>query len=101
MPLMKTISFPPEDHDLYEWLSKQANQSGTIREALRLLRDKLEGKMPDIDLSALRADLDEIKRAIAALGVMGVDVSSEVEEDQDAVSLLLDNFGDKRRGGEK
>lgn len=95
MPLTKTISFPPEDKDLFDWLTKQPNQSGTIREALRLLRTQAEGRTPDTDLNALRADLAEIKRAIDALHTMGVEIPPEVKEDQDAVNVLLDSFGDE------
>jgi len=93
MPRTKTISFPESDQDLFEWLSKQPNQSETIRDALRLLKKRLEAGEP-ADLDIVRQDLAEIKRAINALHTLGIAVPQEVEEDQSAVSILLDTFGD-------
>ncbi len=95
MPLTKTISFPPEERELYEWLETQPNQSLAIREGLRLLREQKAGKGQKVDLSELREKLDSIMAAIDDLRTRGVSVPQQIQEDQEAVDILLDLADDE------
>lgn len=93
MAKTKTISFPPESDDLYNWLMAQPNHSEAVRQGLQLLRDKLAGEPTANDVAALSVQLTDIRRAIEDLRASGVIVERQVEEDQGAVEELLRKFG--------